>query len=196
MTEGWTRWIPTSEEGERYSQKLPIMFSQIECTTISRFEVSDDLPYPYWSCSAKLIVLSWNITDEEMVSAIGMEPDRRWTKGVLRNPKYPAGINRTSGVEYSSGEPTNVPAYNHAEAVLAKVRPIADKIVELARTATPPSDLNDVPDSWIYLFLCMFAGPYHENIRVRSHQIQELARMGAAFELAISFDTGESPPDS
>jgi hypothetical protein len=157
--------------------------------------VTDDILYPYWSCTAKLIVLSSTITDQEMVSAIGLEPDDRWTKGVVRNPKYPKGINRTSGIEYNSGEPTKVPAYNHVEAVLAKVRPVADSIAELARTARQPVDLDDVPDPWIHLFLCMFAGPYDENIHVHAHQIQELARMGAAFELAISFDTGEHDPD-
>jgi Domain of unknown function (DUF4279) len=158
--------------------------------------VTDELLYPYWSCSAKLTILSWSITDYEMVSAIGLEPDRRWTKGVVRNPKYPNTINRTSGIDYNSGEATNVPAYNHVEAVLAKVRPVADRIAAIASTAKPPAQLDDVPDPWIHLVLLMFAGPYDENIHVHSHQIQELARMGAAFELAISFVTGEEPPNS
>ena len=149
----------------------------------------DDLPYPYWSCSAKLVILTETISDDEMVSAIGLEPDDRWTKGVTRKGlRRPAA---TSGIEYHSGEPTHVPAYNHVEAVLTKVRPVADRIAELARTARRPAGLDDNPDPWIYLILFMFAGPYDENIRVRSHQIEELARMGAAFELAISFDTGD-----
>jgi Domain of unknown function (DUF4279) len=140
-------------------------------------------PGPY---SAKLFVVSNSLTDHELLSKVGLEPDRQWTKGTVRDTRFPNAKYQISGLEYRTDVDENAPVSEHVGALLAKVRPVARRIAEVAKLAKPIDRSNAVPDPWVYIYLSMFAGPDDETVWLTNNYLTELAELGADLELSIS----------
>ena len=107
---------------------------------------------------ASVVVPSEHLTAAELISSIGVEPDELWTRGEPRTRTLPRNIDGSLGeVLYRSDLPSHVHVGDHVEQLLFRLKPAADRIGEISRTARPAAEPGSWPPQRAYLKLdCLF----------------------------------------
>jgi hypothetical protein len=133
--------------------------------------------------SADFTVRSERMTAAELIEAVGVEPDERWTKGEPRNPKRPGSIHKASGICFRSGLPTPAPMVEHVDHLLSRLEPIGNRIGQLPRNFVSGIGQYELPEPWIHLDVLPIFREVEARLRFTPMQVRLLAEMGADFDV-------------
>jgi Domain of unknown function (DUF4279) len=80
-----------------------------------------------------LTILSREMPPEELARLVGMQPDKKWTRGELRNVgPIPLAAKRFNGVNFTSGLGDFASPSQHFAALIERLRPFAARIAAVA----------------------------------------------------------------
>jgi hypothetical protein len=137
--------------------------------------------------TASLVVLSDARSSEQLAVAVGMAPDRAWDRGEPR-PKTRTGLRyKSSGIEFRSGLPPSASRGDHIDALLNRLKPNRERIVEVAAALAAEPGARSSVRVWLTHTTTNATPTYYFS----RDQVRAICELGAELGVSVWVDDEE-----
>jgi Domain of unknown function (DUF4279) len=124
----------------------------------------------------RIKILSNELPPEEISRRLRQEPDRSWSKG-SPDPKVSRNMSKFNAWILNSGLPKDAPIEDQVAALLEKVRPVANEVLEISA--------NETVD-----FSCVVYSDAEPPIYFDNKTLNAIASLGANLDVDLYLQTG------